>query len=70
MSLTTEQLDFVKATYAKNMIDDLSLEEKENALYNSALETLNDYTEEDLVDEMRLSYSTQEIGNMFDFAVS
>ena len=66
MTQTNSNLDFVKTVYAKKMIDNLSQTEKDNALYNSAIETIESYTKEQLIDEMELSFSDDEIEDIFN----
>ena len=66
MTQTDPNLDFVKTIYAKKMIDNLSQTEKDNALYNSAIDTLESYTKEDLIEEMQLSFNEEEIEDIFD----
>ena len=55
MTQIDPNLDFVKTVYAKKMIDNLTQTEKDNALYNSAISTIESYTKEQLIDEMELS---------------
>ena len=59
-------LDFVKTIYAKKMIDNLSQTEKDNALYNSAIDTIESYTKEQLIEEMELSFNQGEIEDIFN----
>ena len=66
MTQIDPNLDFVKTIYAKKMIDNLSQTEKDNALYNSAIDTLESYTKEDLIEEMQLSFNEEEIEDIFD----
>ena len=66
MTQTNSNLDFVKTVYAKKMIDNLSQTEKDNALYNSAIETIESYSKEQLIDEMELSFSDNEIEDIFN----
>ena len=66
MTLTNSNLDFVKTVYAKKMIDNLSQTEKDNALYNSAIDTIESYTKEQLIDEMELTFSDDEIEDIFN----
>ena len=48
------------------MIDNLTQTEKDNALYNSAISTIESYTKEQLIDEMELSFSDDEIEDIFN----
>ena len=66
MTQTNSNLDFVKTVYAKKMIDNLTQTEKDNALYNSAIETIESYTKEQLIDEMELSFNQDEIEDIFN----
>ena len=66
MTTIDPNLTFVKSIYAKKMIDNLSQTEKDNALYNSAISTLESYTKEDLIEEMQLSFNEEEIEDIFD----
>ena len=66
MTQIDPNLDFVKTIYAKKMIDNLSQTEKDNALYNSAIDTLESYTKEDLIEEMQLSFNEEEIEDIFN----
>ena len=66
MTQTNSNLDFVKTVYAKKMIDNLSQTEKDNALYNSAIETIESYSKEQLIDEMELSFNQGEIEDIFN----
>ena len=66
MTTIDPNLTFVKSIYAKKMIDNLSQTEKDNALYNSAIVTLESYTKEDLIEEMQLSFNEEEIEDIFD----
>ena len=66
MTQTDPNLDFVKTIYAKKMIDNLSQTEKDNALYNSAIDTIESYTKEQLIDEMELTFSDDEIEDIFN----
>jgi len=66
MTQTNSNLDFVKTVYAKKMIDNLSQTEKDNALYNSAIDTIESYTKEQLIDEMELSFNQGEIEDIFN----
>lgn len=66
MTTIDPNLTFVKSIYAKKMIDNLSQTEKDNALYNSAIDTLESYTKEDLIEEMQLSFNEEEIEDIFD----
>ena len=66
MTLTNSNLDFVKTVYAKKMIDNLTQTERDNALYESAISTLESYTKEDLIEEMQLSFNEEEIEDIFD----
>ena len=66
MTQTNSNLDFVKTVYAKKMIDNLTQTEKDNALYNSAIDTIESYTKEQLIDEMELSFSDDEIEDIFN----
>ena len=66
MTQIDPNLTFVKSIYAKKMIDNLSQTEKDNALYNSAIDTLESYTKEDLIEEMQLSFNEEEIEDIFD----
>ena len=66
MTQTDPNLEFVKTVYAKKMIHNLSQTEKDNALYNSAISTIESYTKEQLIDEMELSFSDDEIEDIFN----
>ena len=66
MTTIDPNLTFVKSIYAKKMIDNLTQTEKDNALYNSAIDTLESYTKEDLIEEMQLSFNEEEIEDIFD----
>ena len=66
MTQIDPNLDFVKTVYAKKMIDNLSQTEKDNALYESAINTLESYNKEDLIEEMQLSFNEEEIEDIFD----
>ena len=66
MTQTDPNLDFVKTVYAKKMIDNLTQTEKDNALYNSAIDTIESYTKEQLIDEMELSFNQGEIEDIFN----
>ena len=66
MTQTDPNLDFVKTVYAKKMIDNLSQTEKDNALYNSAIDTIESYTKEQLIEEMELSFNQGEIEDIFN----
>ena len=66
MTQTNSNLDFVKTVYAKKMIDNLTQTEKDNALYNSAIDTIESYTKEQLIDEMELSFNQGEIEDIFN----
>ena len=66
MTQIDPNLEFVKTVYAKKMIDNLSQTEKDNALYNSAISTIESYTKEQLIDEMELSFSDDEIEDIFN----
>ena len=66
MTQTDPNLDFVKTIYAKKMIDNLSQTEKDNALYNSAIDTIESYTKEQLIEEMELSFNQGEIEDIFN----
>ena len=66
MTQTNSNLDFVKTVYAKKMIDNLTQTEKDNALYNSAIDTIESYSKEQLIDEMELSFSDDEIEDIFN----
>ena len=66
MTQIDPNLDFVKTVYAKKMIDNLSQTEKDNALYNSAIDTIESYTKEQLIDEMELSFNQGEIEDIFN----
>ena len=66
MTQIDPNLDFVKTVYAKKMIDNLSQTEKDNALYNSAIDTIESYTKEQLIDEMELTFSDDEIEDIFN----
>ena len=66
MTLIDPNLDFVKTVYAKKMIDNLTQTERDNALYESAISTLESYSKEDLIEEMQLSFNEEEIEDIFD----
>ena len=66
MTQIDPNLDFVKTIYAKKMIDNLSQTEKDNALYNSAISTIESYTKEQLIEEMELSFNQGEIEDIFN----
>ena len=66
MTQIDPNLEFVKTVYAKKMIDNLTQTEKDNALYNSAIETIESYSKEQLIDEMELSFSNDEIEDIFN----
>ena len=66
MTQIDPNLDFVKTIYAKKMIDNLSQTEKDNALYNSAIDTIESYTKEQLIEEMELSFNQGEIEDIFN----
>ena len=66
MTQIDPNLDFVKTIYAKKMIDNLSQTEKDNALYNSAIDTIESYTKEQLIEEMELSFNQEEIEDIFN----
>jgi len=66
MTQIDPNLDFVKTVYAKKMIDNLTQTEKDNALYNSAISTIESYTKEQLIDEMELTFSNDEIEDIFN----
>jgi len=66
MTQIDPNLDFVKTVYAKKMIDNLTQTEKDNALYNSAIDTIESYTKEQLIDEMELSFNQGEIEDIFN----
>ena len=66
MTQIDPNLEFVKTVYAKKMIDNLTQTEKDNALYNSAISTIESYTKEQLIDEMELSFSDDEIEDIFN----
>ena len=66
MTQIDPNLDFVKTVHAKKMIDNLQQTEKDNALYNSAISTIESYTKEQLIDEMELSFSDDEIEDIFN----
>jgi len=66
MTINQQNLDFVKTVYAKKMIDNLTQTERDNALYESAISTLESYTKEDLIEEMQLSFNEEEIEDIFD----
>ena len=66
MTQTDPNIDFVKTIYAKKMIDNLSQTEKDNALYNSAIDTIESYTKEQLIEEMELSFNQGEIEDIFN----
>ena len=66
MTQNDPNLDFVKTVYAKKMIDNLTQTEKDNALYNSAIDTIESYTKEQLIEEMELSFNQGEIEDIFN----
>ena len=66
MTTIDPNLTFVKSIYAKKMIDNLSQTEKDNALYNSAIDTIESYTKEQLIEEMELSFNQGEIEDIFN----
>ena len=66
MTQIDPNLDFVKTIYAKKMIDNLTQTEKDNALYNSAIDTIESYTKEQLIEEMELSFNQGEIEDIFN----
>ena len=66
MTQIDPNLEFVKTVYAKKMIDNLSQTEKDNALYNSAISTIESYTKEQLIEEMELSFNQGEIEDIFN----
>ena len=66
MTQIDPNLDFVKTVYAKKMIDNLTQTEKDNALYNSAIDTIESYTKEQLIEEMELSFNQGEIEDIFN----
>ena len=66
MTQIDPNLEFVKTVYAKKMIDNLTQTEKDNALYNSAIDTIESYTKEQLIDEMELSFNQGEIEDIFN----
>ena len=66
MTQIDPNLDFVKTVYAKKMIDNLTQTERDNALYESAISTLESYTKEDLIEELQLSFNEEEIEDIFD----
>ena len=66
MTQIDPNLDFVKTVYAKKMIDNLTQTEKDNALYNSAIDTIESYTKEQLIEEMELTFSDDEIEDIFN----
>ena len=66
MTKIDPNLDFVKTIYAKKMIDNLTQTEKDNALYNSAIDTIESYTKEQLIEEMELSFNQGEIEDIFN----
>ena len=66
MTTNQQNLDFVKTVYAKKMIDNLTQTERDNALYESAISTLESYSKEDLIEEMQLSFNEEEIEDIFD----
>ena len=66
MTQTDPNLDFVKTVYAKKIIDNLTQNEKDNALYNSAIDTIESYTKEQLIEEMELSFNQGEIEDIFN----
>ena len=66
MTQIDPNLDFVKTVYAKKMIDNLTQTEKDNALYESAIDTLESYNEEQLITEMKLTFEDDEIEDIFN----
>ena len=66
MTQIDPNLDFVKTIYAKKMIDNLTQTEKDNALNNSAIDTIESYTKEQLIEEMELSFNQGEIEDIFN----
>ena len=66
MTQIDPNLEFVKTVYAKKMIDNLTQTEKDNALYNSANDTIESYTKEQLIEEMELSFNQGEIEDIFN----
>ena len=66
MTQIDPNLDFVKTVYAKKMIDNLTQTEKDNALYNSAIDTIESYTKEQLIEEMELSFNQGEIEDIYN----
>ena len=66
MTQIDPNLEFVKTIYAKKMIDNLTQTEKDNALYNSAIDTIESYTKEQLIEEMELSFNQGEIEDIFN----
>ena len=66
MTTIDPNLEFVKTVYAKKMIVNLSQTEKDNALYNSAIDTIESYTKEQLIEEMELSFNQGEIEDIFN----
>ena len=66
MTQIDPNLDFVKTIYAKKMIDNLTQTEKDNALYESAIDTLESYNKEQLITEMKLTFEDDEIEDIFN----
>ncbi len=66
MTQIDPNLDFVKTVYAKKMIDNLTQTEKDNALYESAIDTLESYNKEQLITEMKLTFEDDEIEDIFN----
>ncbi len=66
--LSPKELSFLKTQYASKMINELTQDEKDNALFSSAIDTLESYTQEELISEMKMSYSEVEIEDLFDTA--
>lgn len=66
--LSPKELSFIKTQYASKMINELTQDEKDNALFSSAIDTLESYTQEELINEMKMSYSEVEIEDLFDTA--
>ena len=66
MTQIDPNLAFVKTIYAKKMIDNLTQTEKDNALYESAIDTLESYNKEQLITEMKLTFEDDEIEDIFN----
>ncbi len=66
MTTIDPNLAFVKTIYAKKMIDNLTQTEKDNALYESAIDTLESYNKEQLITEMKLTFEDDEIEDIFN----